>query len=117
MSDAAALLDGVRGLVADSLPEVLARRRAVRWKPDGSPVTEADILLESRIADWLAARLPGPDAEARAALLISQVLGLFMGRFLLRNRVLVTADAATLVRYLQPVLQVYVDGLREETAG
>ena len=59
MSDAAALLDGVRTLVADSLPEVLARRRAVRWKPDGSPVTEADILLESRIADWLAARLPG----------------------------------------------------------
>lgn len=84
-----------------------------------SPTTSQMIrdLIDEQVIAPLAARLPGPDAEARAALLISQVLGLFMGRFLLRNRALVTADAATLVRYLQPVLQVYVDGLREETAG
>jgi myo-inositol-1(or 4)-monophosphatase len=59
MSEVAALLDGVRALVAESLPEVLARRGTVRWKADDSPVTEADVLLEQRIADWLAARLPG----------------------------------------------------------
>lgn len=59
MNSTAALLDGVRALVAGSLPELLARRGAVSWKPDGSPVTEADILLEGRISGWLAGRLPG----------------------------------------------------------
>ncbi len=52
------LLDGVRTLVAESLPELIARRGDVRWKTDGSPVTEADVLLEARIGEWLAARLP-----------------------------------------------------------
>src|SRR5690349_11205306 len=59
MSDDVDLLDGTRALVAASLPELVARRHDVRWKADGSPVTEADVLLECRIADWLAARLPG----------------------------------------------------------
>lgn len=59
MSDDKALLDGVRALVASSLPELVARRHDIRWKADDSPVTEADLLLEHRIADWLAARLPG----------------------------------------------------------
>ncbi len=53
------LLDGVRVLVDGSLPEILERRRDVRWKADDSPVTEADILLERRLAGWLAERLPG----------------------------------------------------------
>lgn len=57
--DTGALLDGVRALIADSLPELLARRHDVEWKPDGSPVTAADRLLEERIHQWLAARLPG----------------------------------------------------------
>lgn len=55
----AALLDGVRALVAASLPEILARRGEISWKADGSPVTQADILLEDRLADWLGERLPG----------------------------------------------------------
>ena len=57
--DATVLLRGVRSLVVQSLPEVLARRHELEWKPDGSPVTAADRLLEARIADWLGARLPG----------------------------------------------------------
>lgn len=59
MSDVRALLDGVRALVDESLPDLLARRGEVSWKADGSPVTGADLLLERRIANWLAARLPG----------------------------------------------------------
>ena len=58
MTHDAAIFDGVRALVAASLPELLDRRGDIRWKPDGSPVTEADILLERRIGEWLAARLP-----------------------------------------------------------
>jgi len=54
----APLLAGVRALVDGSLPELLARRHDVDWKADGSPVTQADILLERRIGDWLADRLP-----------------------------------------------------------
>ncbi len=78
-----------------------------------SPTTNQlirDVIDEQVIAP-LAARLSGPDAEARAALLMTQVLGLFMGRMLIQNRALAEADPATLVQYLQPVLQVYVDGL------
>jgi len=59
MTIAADLLNGVRALVAESLSEVLARRGEIRWKADGSPVTEADLLLEGRIFAWLAERLPG----------------------------------------------------------
>jgi len=59
MTDAAALLDGARALVTASLPELLERRREIRWKEDGSPVTAADVLLETRISSWLAERLPG----------------------------------------------------------
>lgn len=59
MNGIAPLLQGVRALVRDSLPALLERRFDLRWKPDGSPVTEADILLENRLAAWLGERLPG----------------------------------------------------------
>jgi myo-inositol-1(or 4)-monophosphatase len=59
IASTASLLDGVRSLVDDSLPTLLERRYDIRWKPDGSPVTQADLLLEQRIAEWLGERLPG----------------------------------------------------------
>jgi AcrR family transcriptional regulator len=83
-----------------------------------SPTTSnliRDVIDEQVIAP-LAARLTGPDAEARAALLMTQVLGLFMGRLFIQNRALVASDSETLVRYLQPVLQVYIDGLSSTAA-
>lgn len=55
----APLLRDVRGVVADALPQLLAQRYDIRWKADGSPVTEADLWLERRLADWLGERLPG----------------------------------------------------------
>jgi myo-inositol-1(or 4)-monophosphatase len=55
----APLLQAVRDLVEDSLPDLLKRRFDIRWKADGSPVTEADLMLEQRLTAWLAERLPG----------------------------------------------------------
>lgn len=55
----ASLLDDVRALITDSLPEIEARRTDVHWKEDDSPVTAADIFLERRLTAWLAERLPG----------------------------------------------------------
>ncbi|MBD8678344.1 inositol monophosphatase family protein [Sphingomonas sp. CFBP 13720] len=53
------LLRDVRGLVVEMMPTLLDRRYDVRWKSDGSPVTEADIFLEKRMTHWLGERLPG----------------------------------------------------------
>jgi myo-inositol-1(or 4)-monophosphatase len=55
----APLLRDVRAVVIDALPQLFARRYDIRWKTDGSPVTEADLFLERRLADWLGGRLPG----------------------------------------------------------
>lgn len=78
-----------------------------------SPTTSGMIreVIDEQIVVPLAARLGGPDAEVRAALLMTQVLGLFMGRLVLQSHALVATDAETLVRLLQPVLQHYIDGL------
>ncbi|GEM_PF-388733 len=53
-----ALLDDAHGFILETLPDLLARRHEVSWKADGSPVTQADIILEQRLGAWLAARLP-----------------------------------------------------------
>jgi myo-inositol-1(or 4)-monophosphatase len=55
----APLLRDVRTVVGDALPQLLARRYDIRWKADGSPVTEADLFLERHLAGWLGERLPG----------------------------------------------------------
>ena len=57
--EALLLLDEAQTLVAALLPEVLSLRSEIRWKPDGSPVTEADILMERKLEDLFRARLPG----------------------------------------------------------
>ena len=54
----APLLRGARAVIDDALPELFARRYDIRWKADGSPVTEADLFLERHLTDWLSARLP-----------------------------------------------------------
>ena len=55
----APLLKKVRELVEESLPTLLACRYDIHWKADGSPVTEADLLLEKQIAALLDQHLPG----------------------------------------------------------
>lgn len=52
------LLTAVADLVMANLPEILARRRDVTWKPDGSPVTAADVLVERLVRRFLEGRIP-----------------------------------------------------------
>lgn len=58
-SPVGALLDGAQAFILETLPDLVARRHEVSWKADGSPVTQADLLLEQRLGAWLDARLPG----------------------------------------------------------
>jgi myo-inositol-1(or 4)-monophosphatase len=53
------LLRGFRDLVREALPAIVERRYDIRWKADGSPVTEADLFVERLAARWLRERLPG----------------------------------------------------------
>jgi myo-inositol-1(or 4)-monophosphatase len=52
------LLEEVKQLVALRLPDLQASRFAVRYKPDGSPVTSSDVMMENLIRTFLEARLP-----------------------------------------------------------
>ncbi|GAA2823995.1 TetR family transcriptional regulator [Nonomuraea rubra] len=59
----------------------------------------------------LVSRLTGaPDAELRAALTATQLLGLALTRYVLRFPPLVEADADTLARDIGPVVQHYLTG-------
>ena len=64
-------------------------------------VTEA---LVGRVA----LMLDVPDAELRATLVGSQLVGLAIGRYLLRLEPLASADAATVVTWVAPTLQRYL---------
>lgn len=52
------LLAEVADLVTGNLPAILSRRRDITWKPDGSPVTAADVFVEDLVRTFLAARIP-----------------------------------------------------------
>lgn len=54
---ARAVAEEVRELVHELLPEIESRRYDITWKPDGSPVTAADVLVEKEVAALLRARL------------------------------------------------------------
>ena len=51
-------LQMVEDLVISLLPDVLAMRETVTRKPDGSPVTKADVLIETSIEHLLRTQLP-----------------------------------------------------------
>lgn len=59
MTDASRILADCWHMVQQELPRTLALRRSITWKPDGSPVTEADHRHEQVIGDFLRARIPG----------------------------------------------------------
>lgn len=52
------ILSEVRRCVMDAVPRVRSMRYDIVWKPDGSPVTSADMWLENEIRGILSARLP-----------------------------------------------------------
>ncbi|WP_062210086.1 inositol monophosphatase family protein [Demequina oxidasica] len=57
MQHANTVLEGVADLVHHALPEIERRRYSVHLKADNTPVTEADVYLETRIEDFLRAQL------------------------------------------------------------
>jgi AcrR family transcriptional regulator len=59
------------------------------------------------LAEWLG----GEDAETRATLLLTQVLGMFLGRLVIKNRALVGSDPEVVIKWLRPTLQFYIDGV------
>lgn len=71
------LLANVYEMVRLDLPTILSMRRNITWKDDGSPVTEADLRVETNVHAYLAQHLPGltfiseesyaPGAEGEAA--------------------------------------------------
>lgn len=52
------VLEDSWAVVKDNLDQTLSLRREITWKPDGSPVTQADLFQEKLIADFLRSRLP-----------------------------------------------------------
>jgi myo-inositol-1(or 4)-monophosphatase len=52
------LMLGISALVHDNLGRILDGREEITWKPDGSPVTSADLLVERLVQEYVAARIP-----------------------------------------------------------
>lgn len=53
------LFNEINQLILENLPALQASRYKVKYKADGSPVTEADVWLEKLIGSHLGKRLPG----------------------------------------------------------
>jgi len=53
------VLDDIWAYSVETLDQTLSLRRNIAWKPDGSPVTDADFLHERWIGEMLRARIPG----------------------------------------------------------
>jgi len=51
------ILLGVCELIDNHLDEILSLRYEVTWKPDGSPVTSADLMIEPLVHEYLNTRL------------------------------------------------------------
>ncbi|MFT3688889.1 hypothetical protein [Paenirhodobacter sp.] len=66
MTSVSPLLRRVQTLILDSLPQMQAMRYDITWKPDGSPVTAADLFLEHEISALLRRELPGLRCRANS---------------------------------------------------
>lgn len=52
------ILERASDIVIDSMPDIMNRRYSIEYKPDGSPVTEADKFIEKKLAEWLKKEIP-----------------------------------------------------------
>lgn len=59
MTSVSPLLSRVQALIVSSLPRIEEMRYDVEWKPDGSPVTAADVFIEREIHALLGREIPG----------------------------------------------------------
>ncbi|WP_375001708.1 TetR family transcriptional regulator [Aeromicrobium sp. CTD01-1L150] len=109
----------------DGLAERLVRTFVTSWDPHAtafaalvrsgltgdpaSPAPAADI-VRAVLRDVLTVQLEGDDRELRASLVLSQMLGLGIARYVICVESLVSADVEDVVRRYAPGLQQLVDG-------
>lgn len=58
MTNVPKLLQLLEYYILSVLPDLEKRRYDISWKPDGSPVTAADVFLENAIREWLTREVP-----------------------------------------------------------
>lgn len=75
MTNVSDLLQRLKIHISTMLPDLENRRYDVSWKPDGSPVTAADVFLENAIKDWLGGELPDLSFIAEESWVPSQNVG------------------------------------------
>jgi AcrR family transcriptional regulator len=119
----AAAIDAVVAEGTDDLGRRLVTRFLQVWDDPvaGGPLvnvlrsatTQPDLLrqfIEGQVVVRLAPAIDAPDAELRAAAVASQMLGLAVGRFVLRVEPLASAAPEEIAALLGPTLQRYLDG-------
>lgn len=80
--------------------------RAAAAEPDIADLVRE--LVSARIVDAIAAGLDAPDAEARASLVASQIIGLIMARYVIHIEPLAGLPPDSLVAAVAPVFQHYL---------
>jgi AcrR family transcriptional regulator len=80
--------------------------RAAAAEPDIADLVRE--LVSARIVGAIAAGLDAPDAEARASLVASQMIGLIMARYVIRIEPLAGLPPEALVAAVAPVFQHYL---------
>lgn len=66
--------------------------------------------ISEALVGRIAASIPAPDAELRATLVGSHLVGLALARYLIRIEPLASADPSTVARWVAPTLQRYLTG-------
>jgi AcrR family transcriptional regulator len=82
-------------------------RRAMAAPEEVNPVREGMVHL---VVEPLRDRLPGADAQARADLVATQMLGLMVVRYVLRLEPLASMSRAEVVAWVAPTVQRYLTG-------
>jgi AcrR family transcriptional regulator len=88
-------------------------RSALTHDPAGGAITE---FLRAGVLGPLTRALDGPDAELRAALVVSQVAGLAVLRYLVGVEPLASAPPDAVVAAVAPTIQRYLTGPLEDPA-
>lgn len=93
--------DAHRDVIAGMIRTVVSSEAA------GSPLVQ---MLRSVVLPQVAATLPGRDRELRASLMMSEVVGLAITRYVVRLAPLADAPIEAVVSHYAPTLQKLVDG-------
>ncbi len=101
---------------SDVQPNLVAALRSALADPEMGRVFGEFLDLELVGRTLAALGVPPAEATRRGALIASQVLGVLIGRYVLRLPALTSLTSVELVAWVGPTLQHYLDGNREEGA-